>query len=291
MSSPLLVRDRSALAGALEEGPRVAVMTMGALHQGHLDLVAAARRHEPAGQVIVTIFVNPLQFGPTEDYEAYPRTLDADLETLEGIGADLVYAPSVRDMYPGGKPRVTVDPGPLGQVFEGAIRPGHFTGVTTVVHKLASRTVATAAVFGQKDAQQLAVIRQMNQDLDLGWEVIAVPTRREADGLAMSSRNRYLTAAEREQALALPRGLDAGREAARGGAGACQVRQAARRAAGLAGGPAGGLEAPDYFEVVDPATFMPLDDSWDGRPALLIGALRVGHTRLIDNTGVSWMIE
>jgi pantoate--beta-alanine ligase len=259
-------------------------MTMGALHQGHLDLVQAAnrRRRETGGQVIVTIFVNPLQFGPAEDFDAYPRTLAEDLEALRGAGVDLVYAPSAADMYPNGAPQVTVDPGPLGDVFEGAVRPGHFAGVATVVLKLAARTGATAAVFGEKDAQQLAVIRQMKADLDLGWEVIAVPTRREADGLALSSRNRYLSAAERAEALALPHGIAAGQAAARDGARAGEVRRAALDALGRGER----LSLPEYLNLVDPATFGPVDDAWRG-PALLIGALKVGRTRLIDNAGVA----
>ncbi|MDR1634990.1 MAG: pantoate--beta-alanine ligase [Bifidobacteriaceae bacterium] len=280
---------------------------MGALHQGHLDLVRAAgrRRQETGGQVIVTIFVNPLQFGPAEDFDAYPRNLPADLDALAGQGVDAVYAPSVRDMYPDGRLWATIDPGPLGQVFEGAIRPGHFAGVATVVHKLAARTGATAAVFGQKDAQQLAVVRRVAADLDLGWRIIAVPTRREADGLAMSSRNRYLTPSERELGLALPHGIVAGRNAAERGGSANDVRTAAlmalaeclprgsaaarsAQAARPRGAGGRGLELsfPDYLELVDPATFEPVDDAWTGT-ALLIGALKVGRTRLIDNAEVA----
>ncbi|MDR0626165.1 MAG: pantoate--beta-alanine ligase, partial [Bifidobacteriaceae bacterium] len=215
-NSPSVARTWDELRRCLEPGPHWVVMTMGALHAGHLDLVRAAidRRRQSGGQVIVTVFVNPLQFGPAEDFDRYPRTLAADLAALAGLGVDMVYAPSAADMYPAGEPQVVIDPGPLGSVFEGAIRPGHFRGVATVVHKLATRTGASAAFFGRKDAQQLAVVRQMVADLDLGWEVIAVPTRREADGLAMSSRNRYLSAAGREAALALPRALAAGEQAA-----------------------------------------------------------------------------
>jgi pantoate--beta-alanine ligase len=259
-------------------------MTMGAIHQGHLDLVAAAARHraQDGGQVVVTIFVNPLQFGPGEDFDAYPRTLQADLEALAPSGADLVYAPSAEDMYPDGPPRAVIDPGPLGRVFEGAIRPGHFAGVATVVCKLAARTGATRAVFGQKDAQQLAVVRQMVADLDLGWQVSAVPTRREADGLALSSRNRYLTASQRQAALARPRASAAGRHTAAQQAPASQERPAARRALGRGPEPA----FPDYLELVDPATFDPVDDQWRGR-AWLIGALKIGRTRLIDNAEVA----
>ncbi|MDR2377810.1 MAG: pantoate--beta-alanine ligase [Bifidobacteriaceae bacterium] len=284
MSRPILARDRAALRDALEPGPRLVVMTMGALHQGHFDLVEAAnrRRREVGGQVVVTIFVNPLQFGPAEDFDTYPRALEADLAALEGLGVDAVYAPTEQDMYPGGRPQTVIDPGPLGRVFEGAVRPGHFAGAATAVHKLAARTAAAEAVFGQKDAQQLAVIRQMVADLDLAWRVVAVPTRREPDGLALSSRNRYLTPAERQLALALPRGIEAGGRAAAAGAGADEVRRAARRALGRGPEPA----FPDYLELVDPATFRPVADGWTGR-ALLIGALKVGRTRLIDNAEVA----
>ncbi|MDR1189815.1 MAG: pantoate--beta-alanine ligase [Bifidobacteriaceae bacterium] len=284
MSLPHVAKSLAEVRDRLAPGPRVVVMTMGALHQGHLDLVRAARewRQGRGGQVVVTIFVNPLQFGPAEDFDAYPRTLQADLRMLAGEGVDLVYAPSALDMYPGGEPRVTIDPGPLGEVFEGAIRPGHFAGVATVVHKLAARLEASAAVFGRKDAQQLAVVRQMVRDLDLPWEVVSVPTRREADGLARSSRNRYLTTGERAEALALPRGIVAGGQAAAKGATAAQVRQAARAALGRTEP----LKLPDYLELVDPATFQPVDDAWTGA-ALLIGALKVGRTRLIDNAEVA----
>jgi pantoate--beta-alanine ligase len=195
---------------------------------------------------------------------------------------DLVYAPTVADMYPQGEPVVKVQAGRLGECFEGAARPGHFDGMLTVVLKLALRTGANRAVFGQKDAQQLALIRQMNQDLDLGLEVVAVPTRREADGLALSSRNRYLTADQRLAGLELPRALAAGKAAADAGANAGAVRQAAR--ARLSGGRE--LKLPDYLDLVDLATFEPLADSHVG-PGLLIGAWRVGTTRLIDNQPVT----
>jgi pantoate--beta-alanine ligase len=202
-----------------------------------------------------------------------------------GSAPDLVYAPSVQDMYLDGPPQVTVDPGALGQRFEGAIRPGHFGGVLTVVLKLLRRTGATAAVFGQKDAQQLAAIRRMNSDLDLGVEIIAVPTRREADGLALSSRNGYLSAAQRRAALALPRAIEAGAAAAAAGARPDAVRRAALGAlAALGAGP--GLARPEYLDLVDPATFEPVGPDWAG-PAVLIGALDAGPARLIDNAPVA----
>jgi pantoate--beta-alanine ligase len=253
---------------------------MGALHQGHLDLVRLARAR--GGQVVVTIFVNPLQFGPTEDFARYPRDLDGDLATLAGVGADLVYAPDESDMYPAGPPTVTVDPGPLGDRFEGAVRPGHFAGVLTVVAKLLARTGARAAVFGQKDAQQLAAVRQMVRDLDLGVEIIPAAIRRDADGLALSSRNAYLSPDQRRAALALPRAIAAGRQAAAAApTPASQIRRLARAVLGRGARPA----LPEYLDVVDPATFQPVPDEWGG-PALIIGSLVAGPARLIDNAPV-----
>jgi pantoate--beta-alanine ligase len=252
---------------------------MGALHEGHLDLVRAGRLR--GGQLVVTIFVNPLQFGPNEDFARYPRDLGKDLAALDGLGVDLVYAPSANEMYPAGTPQVMIEPGPLGQVFEGAIRPGHFQGVATVVFKLLARSGADAAVFGEKDAQQLAVIRQMVRDLDLGVEIIAVPTRREPDGLALSSRNAYLDATARQGALALPQAIQAGQAAAAAGGPPKAIRGAARAALGRGPAP----ELPEYLELVDPATFQAVPDTWSG-PALLIGALRAGPARLIDNARV-----
>jgi len=255
-------------------------MTMGALHQGHLDLVDRAVAH--GGQIVVTIFVNPLQFGQGEDFESYPRGLEADLAALQGRGVAVVYAPSVADIYPRGKPDITVAAGQLGQVFEGACRPGHFDGVLTVVHKLLLRTGATTAVFGQKDAQQLALIRRLVTDLDLPVQVLAVPTRRDPDGLAMSSRNQRLDAQARAKALVLPRALAAGAAEAAKSAVASAIRQAAWRILGAA--------LPDlvvdYLEVVEPDSFAWLQDSYQG-PGLIIGALRVGDTRLIDNAPIT----
>ena len=179
-------------------GPVVLVPTMGALHAGHERLLSAARTLAgPRGSVIVSIFVNPLQFGPNEDLDRYPRTLDEDLAMCTREGAQLVFAPSVAEMYPGGKPEVTVDPGPAGQLFEGHFRPGFFGGVLTVVLKLLHLTRPAIAVFGQKDAQQLALVRRMVTDLNLDVVIEPVPTVRDADGLATSSRNRYLSAADR----------------------------------------------------------------------------------------------
>ncbi|MDR1151243.1 MAG: pantoate--beta-alanine ligase [Bifidobacteriaceae bacterium] len=277
--APALIRDHAALSRGLARlaSPRTVVMTMGALHAGHLDLVDAARAR--GGSVIVTVFVNPLQFGPGEDFDAYPRTLEADLAALAGHGVDVVYAPANTDMYPDGKQRITVMPGPVGERYEGAVRPGHFAGVLTVVAKLMGRTRAEIAVFGQKDAQQLFLIRQMVRDLDLGTQIVAVATRRDLDGLAVSSRNAYLTPAERRRALALPRALDAGVAAASHGATAEGVRGAA--AAVLAAGV--GLTV-DYLDVVD-SNFAPFASESIG-DATVIGAIRVGTTRLIDNAPV-----
>ncbi|MGW6526552.1 pantoate--beta-alanine ligase [Streptomyces venezuelae] len=194
-------------------GRRAVVMTMGALHDGHASLVRAARRVAgPEGEVVVTVFVNPLQFGAGEDLDRYPRTLEADIKIAEQAGADIVFAPSVDEVYPGGEPQVRVGAGPMGTVLEGATRPGHFDGMLTVVAKLLHLTAPDVALFGQKDAQQLALIRRMVRDLDFPVEIVGVPTVREDDGLALSSRNRYLAPAERRTALALSQALFAGRD-------------------------------------------------------------------------------
>ena len=258
-------------------GPLVLVPTMGALHEGHRALLrAAAREAADDGTVVVSVFVNPLQFGPGEDLDRYPRTLDDDLKMCAEEGVAAVFAPSAAEMYPGGEPAVTVDPGAGGAVLEGASRPGFFGGVLTVVLKLFSLVRPAVAVFGEKDAQQLAMVRRMVADLDLGVTIAPVPTVRDEDGLAMSSRNKYLSAAERATALALPRALHAGARAA--GAGPDAVLAAARRVLSLAPG-----VAVDYLSLVDPATFAP----YPGRgPALLAVAARVGTTRLIDNVRI-----
>lgn len=283
-SSPLLVRTRAELAAARaaldgSTGPVVLVPTMGALHTGHERLLGAARTLAgPRGSVIVSIFVNPLQFGPNEDLDRYPRTLDADLAMCAREGARLVFAPPAAEMYPGGKPEVTVDPGPVGQLFEGEFRPGFFGGVLTVVLKLLQLTRLAIAVFGQKDAQQLTLVRRMVTDLDLDVVIEPVPTARDADGLATSSRNRYLSPADRVVALALPRALRAGQaRAAAGSADPAAVLAAARDA--LRAEPA---LVVNYVAVVDPGTFGPAEPG----PALLVAAARAGGTRLIDNVPV-----
>ncbi|MFP5371470.1 MAG: pantoate--beta-alanine ligase, partial [Actinomycetes bacterium] len=189
-------------------GPVALVPTMGALHEGHRTLVRAARQQ--AATVVVSVFVNPTQFGPGEDFDRYPRTWDADLAALTAEGADVVFHPGVDEMYPPGAAGVTVHPGPLGDVLEGAVRPGHFAGVLTVVAKLFGLVRPDVALFGEKDYQQLTLIRAMARELALGVEVAGVPTVREDDGLALSSRNRYLSADQRAAAVALSRALRAG---------------------------------------------------------------------------------
>ncbi|MQS08285.1 pantoate--beta-alanine ligase [Streptomyces alkaliphilus] len=192
---------------------RAVVMTMGALHRGHAGLIRAARRLVgPTGRVLVTVFVNPLQFGAGEDFDRYPRTLDADTAVAARAGADLLFAPTAAEVYPGGEPLVRIAAGPMGEVLEGASRPGHFDGMLTVVAKLLHLTRPDLALYGEKDAQQLALIRRMVRDLNFPVEIVGVPTVREEDGLALSSRNRYLDADERVTALALSRALFAARD-------------------------------------------------------------------------------
>lgn len=255
------------------------VPTMGALHDGHRRLIA--RAHDEADAVAVSIFVNPLQFGPGEDFERYPRDLDADLEICRADGVDIVFAPELYEMYPR-QPEVTVSAGRMGTVFEGASRPGHFDGVLTVVAKLFQRVQPDVAVFGQKDAQQLALVERLDVDLDLGVRIESVPIVRDADGLALSSRNRYLSAAERESALALPRAL----EAAAHEATATSAQDAARRTLANAE-----LKHPefslDYATLVDRATFTECSPDFCG-DAVLVLAARVGATRLIDNAPLTF---
>lgn len=207
-SARTAVRERAATPEGASSARTAVVMTMGALHDGHAALVRAARRQVgQAGFVVVTVFVNPLQFGANEDLDRYPRTLESDLKTAEAAGADAVFAPSVDEVYPGGTPQVRISAGPMGERLEGAVRPGHFDGMLTVVAKLLHLTRPDVAFYGQKDAQQLALIRRMARDLNFPVEIVGVPTVREDDGLALSSRNRYLSAPERRTALALSRAL------------------------------------------------------------------------------------
>lgn len=246
------------------------VPTMGALHDGHLALVRSAKR-VPGAVVVVSIFVNPLQFGAGEDLDAYPRTLDADLELLAADGVEVVFTPTPASMYPDG-PRTTVHPGSLGAELEGAMRPTHFTGMLTVVLKLLQIVRPDRAFFGEKDYQQLALIRQMVTDLDVGVRIVGVPIVREADGLAMSSRNRYLSPEEREQAGALSAALLAGVYASPGGPAA--VLDAARAVLDEVPG-----IAVDYLELRGPG----LEPAPVSGPARLLVAGRLGATRLLDN--------
>jgi pantoate--beta-alanine ligase len=268
----IVAHTRAELAAARATLPgRVGVvMTMGALHEGHAALLREARR--AADSVIMTLFVNPLQFGPNEDLDRYPRTLEADLAVAEAEGVDVVFAPDVPVMYPEGEPSVRVNPGPLGEVFEGASRPGFFHGVLTVVLKLFHLTGPDLAWFGEKDYQQLALIRAMSRDLDLGIEVIGAPTVREPDGLALSSRNRYLSTEERQTALVLSRALAAA--AAERGHGPDLALAAAHKI--FEGTPGAQL---DYCVVTDPELGPPPVHG----PARILVAARVGTTRLIDN--------
>jgi pantoate--beta-alanine ligase len=260
----------------LREGvprPVALVPTMGALHEGHRTLVRAAR--ERAATVVVSVFVNPTQFAPGEDYDRYPRTWEADLAALAEEGADLVFHPGVDEVYLPGSVGVTVDPGPLGNVLEGAVRPGHFGGVLTVVAKLFGLVRPDLALFGEKDYQQLVLIRALARELALGVEVVGVPTVREDDGLALSSRNRYLSPAQRATAAALSGALRAG--AAAGPLGADAVLAAAR--AVLTAEPA---LVQDYLELTD----IELGPAPAAGPARLLVAARAGSTRLLDNAPV-----
>jgi pantoate--beta-alanine ligase len=250
------------------------VPTMGALHEGHLSLVRRARAQ--ASLVVVSIFVNPLQFGPSEDFHRYPRTLQADCAQLEGEGVELVFAPSPEQMYPAGATTVVHVQG-LSERLDGRSRPGHFCGVSTVVAKLFHIVQPDCAVFGQKDAAQVAVLRRMVRDLNMPVELIVAPIAREADGLALSSRNAYLSANERRQALVLHRTLlQVEALASSGETDSGRLRAAAL--AILASEPASQL---DYFEIIDPDTLEPVTDTTKG--ALAAVAATFGATRLIDN--------
>lgn len=255
------------------------VPTMGALHEGHLSLV---RLCGPCDVRVVSIFVNPTQFGPNEDFGRYPRTLEQDVELLEHEGVDYVYAPSVEDMY-GGREAISIDPGPLGSVWEGAVRPGHFAGVLTVVMKFFQQVKPDAAIFGEKDFQQLTLVRAMCGALDLPVQIVAGKTLREADGLAMSSRNRYLKSGEREVATQLYRALRSGREA---------FERGERELAALQGAMRSKIEAGltiDYLTAVDSVTLR--EETRATARTRLIGAIRVGSVRLIDNLAVTEVAE
>lgn len=285
-TTPVLASTReelsSLLSPARRAGERVAfVPTMGALHEGHASLMRTARS-ATTGPVVVSIFVNPMQFAPTEDLDRYPRTLQADLEVCAAAGVDVVFAPAVEEMYPGGFSHdtvgdgVTVAPGRLATILDGASRPGHFDGVLTVVAKLFGLVRPDLAVFGQKDYQQLALIRRMVTDLCMGIEIVGGETVREADGLAMSSRNRYLDADQRQVAATLSRALRAAQEAAARGV------EAARTAALEVLGSEPGLEL-DYLAL----TASDLGDPPAVGEGRILVAARLGTTRLIDNMAIT----
>jgi pantoate--beta-alanine ligase len=269
-------RDELAAARADLTGTAAVVMTMGALHEGHASLLRAARQGG-ADHLIATIFVNPLQFGPSEDLDRYPRTLEADLDMCRAAGVELVFAPTVDVIYPDGEPQVRVTGGPVATILEGASRPGHFDGVLTVVHKLLHLTRADIAYYGEKDYQQLTLIRAMARDLDLPVEIVGVPTVREPDGLALSSRNRYLSEEQRRAAPALARALREGAAAAAAGAGADGALSVARKI--IDGTPEISL---DYLVVTDPQ----LGPAPARGEARMLVAARLGTTRLIDNLAV-----
>lgn len=274
---PVVVAETVAEVRRLLEGKNAALVpTMGALHEGHLALVARAA--ELAETVVVSIFVNPLQFGPNEDLAKYPRTLAQDIEKLEAAGVAIVFAPSVEEMYPDGPLETRVTAGPVGSLFEGSSRPGHFDGVLTVVAKLLNIVRPAAVLFGQKDAQQVFLVERMTRDLSIPVRVEIVQAVREGDGLALSSRNRFLADGERHAALALSAGLRAAASAAVDGLDAALV---AGRAA-IAGE---GLVHLDYLAVVDPETFLPVEEGFHGAARMIVAA-RLGTTRLIDNEGI-----
>lgn len=274
---PVLAHTREELRAALSSSGRIGfVPTMGALHEGHASLLTRTREEVgPEGAVVVSIFVNPLQFGAGEDLDRYPRTLDADLEICAGRGADVVFAPSVAEVYPGGVPEVTINPGTKAEVLEGKTRPGHFAGVLTVVTKLFGLVQPDVAVFGQKDYQQLVLIRQLVSDLCLPVQVVGADTLREPDGLAMSSRNRYLDPDSRQAAVALSQALRAGQAAARLGADAVlsAAAEPLRRTPGL---------ELDYLALTAPD----LGPAPERGEARLLVAAQVGPARLIDNLAI-----
>ncbi|HZK05592.1 MAG TPA: pantoate--beta-alanine ligase [Actinomycetaceae bacterium] len=278
-----VTRTRKELRAALADltGRRALVMTMGALHEGHISLVRLAR--EQADHVVVSIYVNPLQFGPGEDFDSYPRQLDADLALLEPLGVEVVFAPDDAEMYPR-RPLVRIDPGPIATVLEGATRPDHFAGVLQVVHKVMNLVRPDVSMFGQKDAQQLALVRTMVTDLDMGIEIVAVPIAREPDGVAQSSRNAYLNEDERRWARSLSEALRAG--ATRSGEGPEAALAAALAEMHRASGESGGTVLLDYLVLVDPQTFEPADPR--APVGLFAIAAWVGRTRLIDNLEVDF---
>ena len=273
---PVVLEDRLALAAWRRDvaGEVGFLPTLGALHEGHASL--ARRAVAASDATVASIFVNPLQFGPNEDFTRYPRTFDADLALLGREGVDVVYAPSRDDLYPAGF-ATSVDVAGVTARFEGAVRPGHFRGVATVVAKLLARVRPARTYFGRKDAQQVALVRRLAADLDLPGEIVVAPTVDDLDGLALSSRNRYLAPEERARARALPRALAAARDAAASG-----TTASAALLEVAAGVLAASSLVADYLEVVDAATFESVS-SVAPRAALLVAAVRVGTTRLLDN--------
>lgn len=267
------------------------VPTMGALHEGHASLVREARTMAGIeGRVLASIFVNPTQFGPTEDFTKYPRTLESDCRLLEAAGCDAVFVPSAQEMYGTSdaplnaatqmQATTTIDPGPLANILEGAIRPGHFRGVCTVVAKLLNITQPSHLLLGQKDFQQQAILRQMCVDLNMPIEVITCPTLREPDGLAMSSRNRYLNADERSRATIIYKSLACAQNAYMAGERSAQALDALMDKMITTGG-----LTTQYALICNSRTFQPFRDSSDqiDEPAVLLIAAKIGHTRLIDN--------
>ena len=273
-----IVRNSEELARARADftGEVAFVPTMGALHAGHMALIAEARKR--ADKVVASIFVNPAQFAQGEDFGRYPRQEEQDARMLEGAGCDFLWAPSVGDIYPDGfSTKVSVSG--VSARWEGEARPGHFDGVATIVAKLLISVRPDVALFGEKDFQQLAVVRRMSSDLSLPVEIVGIPTVREADGLALSSRNAYLLPDERQQALALPRALEAARAAILSGTAVVEVLHEAHAALRN-----GGFSRIDYFALVDALSLEPLDEP--GGDMRLIAAAVIGTTRLIDNIAV-----
>jgi pantoate--beta-alanine ligase len=273
-----IVRNSEELARARADftGEVAFVPTMGALHAGHMALIAEARKR--ADKVVASIFVNPAQFAQGEDFGRYPRQEEQDARMLEGAGCDFLWAPSVGDIYPDGfSTKVSVSG--VSARWEGEARPGHFDGVATVVAKLLISVRPDVALFGEKDFQQLAVVRRMSSDLSLPVEIVGIPTVREADGLALSSRNAYLLPDERQQALALPRALEAARAAILSGTAVVEVLHEAHAALRN-----GGFSRIDYFALVDALSLEPLDEP--GGDMRLIAAAVIGTTRLIDNLSI-----
>jgi pantoate--beta-alanine ligase len=282
MTSPLVLRTvaelRRTVAGWRAAAERVALVpTMGALHPGHVSLTEIGRRSCP--RVVVSIFVNPTQFAPNEDFSAYPRTFEADLAALRAQGIDAVFAPAVEDMYPDGFCTTVSLGGPAKAGLEDRFRPDHFAGVATVVSKLLMQCMPDVAVFGEKDWQQLAVIRRAARDLDIPVDIVGGPTIRDADGLAMSSRNVYLAAEERAKAPLLHRVMTVGAERLRAGEAASAVLRDGRAEIEAAG------FILDYLEIRDPDSLAAVADGEPG-PLRMLVAARLGRTRLIDNIAV-----